>query len=431
MAAPSSPLAMLRDALLLAALAVLTFLGLRRWFGDRYLVPTGSMEPVLHGSERDGDVVFVDKTRRASDQHRHDIVVVRNPSRPGEQLVKRIAACGDDVAQCWINILDGDIWLGPDAQRVRRVQKEPLAARSLRVPWACVPGSAAAVAALDLAACETSVANGSGGAAADEWLLPGCGLTADEARSWFTPAALTARSTPGASRGLPEGCIGAARPVDAGFLDATGARGAVGNDRQVTDVGMDIDVRAVTGELLATIETHGEALTFHWQPATGRVVVWRNGVDFATAALPATAAPQRLEFGLLDERLFLCVDGDPLRLHVVPRRADGATDRVDSGPGGARSLVHVAVLGGRDQLLRFRRLMVFHDIFAYRDPIAGLRGQPGSWPRQVPPGHWFLLGDSAFDSHDSRHFGAVPMTAFLGVPLGVLGPWPRTRWLDP
>jgi hypothetical protein len=430
MTPPPFTLAMLRDALLLAALAVLTFLGLRRWLGDRYLVPTGSMEPVLHGSELDGDVVFVDKTQRANDRQRHDLVVVVNPSRAGEQLVKRIAACGDDVEQCWINVLDGDIWLGPDAQRVRRVQKDPLATRHLRVPWGHVPGSAAASAVLDLTACRSAAA-GNGGNGGGEWQLLGCGLTADEARSWFTAAAQEARRAPGALRVLPEGCIGSGRPVDAGFVDATGARGAVGNDKQVTDAGMTLDVAGISGELLATIETHGEALTFHWQPATGRLVSWRDGVDCSTAELPPTAAPRRIEFGLLDERLFFCVDGDPQQLHVVPRRADGATDRVDNGPGGARSLVHVAVLGGSDRQLRFRGLAVFHDIFAYRDPIAGLRGHPGSWPRQVPPGHWFLLGDSAFDSHDSRHFGPVPMTSFLGVPRAVLGPWPRTRWLDP
>ena len=36
-------LSLLRDALTVALVAVLTVQGLRRWYGDRYLVPTDSM----------------------------------------------------------------------------------------------------------------------------------------------------------------------------------------------------------------------------------------------------------------------------------------------------------------------------------------------------------------------------------------------------
>jgi type IV secretory pathway protease TraF len=50
---------------------------------------------------------------------------------------------------------------------------------------------------------------------------------------------------------------------------------------------------------------------------------------------------------------------------------------------------------------------------------------------EVPTGRWFLLGDSSFDSHDSRQFGAVDTRLFLGTPCCVLGPWPRTRWVRP
>ena len=44
----SSPVLMLLcDALVVALVAVLTVQGLRRWYGDRYLVPSDSMRPVL------------------------------------------------------------------------------------------------------------------------------------------------------------------------------------------------------------------------------------------------------------------------------------------------------------------------------------------------------------------------------------------------
>ena len=115
----------------------------------------------------------------------------------------------------------------------------------------------------------------------------------------------------------------------------------------------------------------------------------------------------------------------------MPRDADWNTADESGMPGGLRAVVHVAALGPADAALRVRRLAVFHDVFAWRDPIVGLPGQPGTWPREVPPGHWFLLGDSAFDSRDSRQFGAVPESSLLGVPTRVLGPWSRRRSLRP
>jgi hypothetical protein len=124
------------DALAVAAVAVLTFQCLRIGYGDRYLVPSGSMQPVLHGDPNDGDVVFVDKTARAESLRRHDLVVVQHPENLGQPLVKRIAACGDDPSSRWVDIRQGDVWLGDSPQRLLREQKDPLASRTQRVPWA-------------------------------------------------------------------------------------------------------------------------------------------------------------------------------------------------------------------------------------------------------------------------------------------------------
>jgi hypothetical protein len=198
---------------------------------------------------------------------------------------------------------------------------------------------------------------------------------------------------------------------------------------------MQIDGARIDGEVLATIETRAEALTFHWQPRTGRVVLWRNGEDVVAHQLPPSPPPRRFEFGLLDGRVWFCVDDDPGRLLVVPRRAEwGDGDPKSPGP---RTLVHVGVLAtgvlatGEPAALQFTALRVFHDVFAWHDRILDLAAGTGSWPRFVPPGHWFLLGDSAFDSRDSRQFGPVPASSFLGVPRLVLGPWPRCRWVTP
>lgn len=416
---------MLRDAVVVAALAVLTVQGLRRWVGDRYLVPSGSMEPLLHGHPETGDVVFVGKLAAAGARQRHDLVVVQSPVEAGQQMVKRIACRGDD-AECWIDIRQGDVWLGTDAQQMQRETKDPLASQGQRVTWASAPGPAASQGAIEFGPAARA---GDGG----PWRLPAKEASLGDARSWSTPASREARRRRG-EKLLPEGCLGSARPIDAGFVDATGARPATGADVAAHDVGMELTFAAdvpLAVDVLATIETRHEALTFHWQPASGRVVLWRDGVDVATTVLPGKVLPTRLQFGLLDDRAFFCLDARRELLFVVPRQPAWNGDPGAGQAPGPRSLVWLTALGGREAGLAIGSLRIFHDVFAWKDPILGMPGQAGGWPRHVPPGHWFLLGDSAFDSRDSRHFGPVAAASFLGLPCCVVGPWPRTRWVRP
>lgn len=421
---PTASRSLLADALLVASLAVVTFQALRKWVGDRYLVPTGSMEPVLHGHPDSGDMVFVDKTACAGDRRRHDLVVVDHPEQPGQPLVKRIAARGDEVTSRWIDIRQGDVWLGDSPQRLLREQKDPLAARPLRVPWAdsAVPATANL---LDLRAASVSPGNGVPGLG--ELALAPAHAVADEARAEHRAEPRRRRRFEPSGPRLPNGCLGTARPVDAGYLDVTATRSVVGTDVGVFDCGLELELAAPPPALLATIDVRGESLTFHWQPRDGRLVLWRNGDDVATTTLPVIQAPQRLEFARLDDRVYFCVDGRRDALFVVPRAAEWQGTDENGLPAGPRALAWVMAIGAADERLRLRRVQVFHDVFAWHDPIVGMPGQPGGWPREVPAGHWFLLGDSAFDSRDSRQFGPVPATSLLGIPRWVLGPWARAR----
>src|SRR5262245_48805362 len=135
--------AVVRDALAVAALASVVFQALRQWVGDRYLVPSESMQPTLYGDEHRGDVVFVDKLASAADLRRHDLAVFHSPEGPGI-LVKRVAALGDEPQRCWIELRNGDLWLGPNSQHLEREVKEPLDSRDLRVPWFRWPAPEAA-----------------------------------------------------------------------------------------------------------------------------------------------------------------------------------------------------------------------------------------------------------------------------------------------
>jgi hypothetical protein len=407
---------LLPDALLVALVALLCFQALRRYCGDRYMVPTDSMEPFLHGDPLGGDIVFVDKLWRG-EVRVHDVVVVRHPTGPGQQLVKRVAACGDDQQACWIELRDGDVWLGPDRQHLRREAKDPLASRELRVPWCSWP-AAAAQGDLDLLELGSATPRDGGLEVPPldgpvESLLPG-----------FAPDAFRERR--GRGRILPSGFVGTARAVDASYVDLAGARGHEGDDIGVADCGLDLELDETPAALLGLLSVRSQAWLFHWQPAAGRLALFVDGAPAFAAPLPAFAeGARRVEFGLLDDRLFFAVDGRRDALWCEPRPSD--PDAANGGAAAARSHVGAAALG--DRPLRLVAMTVFRDLFRWREGIAGLPGQPGDWPRFVPPGTWFLLGDNAFDSRDSRHFDAVPSTAFVGRPRAVLGPWPRGRWL--
>ncbi|MEZ6036925.1 MAG: S26 family signal peptidase [Planctomycetota bacterium] len=407
-----STLRALRDAALIALVAVLTVQGLRRWVGDRYLVPSDSMEPVIHGDPVHGDVVFVDKTARVGGRRRGDLVVVAHPEQPGHQLVKRVVADGDDVAACCIDIQNGELWLGPDQQNLRPVVKDPLASGELRVAWSRWRGADGGdpfSARLTLGA-ERAFES----VAAMRETLREDVLLARQKRVAFA-------SQP--QNPLPDGVLGTLQPIDATYLDLTGRRSETGAGEMVRDASLTLELEpSSAAELLLTVETPGEALTWHWQ-SSGALGLWRNGVDVENVRL-AAGPVSRVTFGLLDNRVWIDL-GDG-RTAVIARHDDWVVTDERGLPPGFRTLLHAAAVG---EPLRPTAVAVDRDIYYARLRVAALPGSPGSWPRTVPQGQWFLLGDNCFDSRDSRQFGAVAKTSFLGVPCCVIGPPARRRWL--
>jgi hypothetical protein len=334
-------------------------------------------------------------------------------------LVKRIAARGDDLDACWIDLRDGDVWLGADAQRLARVQKEPLAALAVAARWAAFPE---APKRLDLNAARLV-----GGRLELPDLASSSG-DADDAVAERLFAEL--REGRGRRRGgdapmRPSGMVGTARDVDATFVSLDGAIHNGGDDQGVVDCGLSADF-AVLGEcVVGAYSSAQESVLWLWRPATGALQVWRDGVLVRSAGSVRREGAARVRFGRLDDRYWFAVDDAAEGLLVLPR--DPAWDADRRGFGGPRTHLHLGVVGGPGVV---SGLEVFRDLYSFRERIAGMPGQVGSWPRYVPPGHWFLLGDNAFDSRDSRHFDAVPTAEFVGRPLAVIGPWAARRLLE-
>ena len=251
-----STVSMFVDAIVVAFIAVLTVQGLRQWCGDRYLVPSGSMEPVLHGHREEGDIVFVNKAVNASSVGRGDLVVVENRARPGHQLVKRIAASGDEKGKTWINISNGDIFLGDSRQQMKREVKEPAAAMSRSVTWGMIAGSDQARSVLDLRAIDGAMGDSDPVVAnAGPWSLPPCETALANVRSAFRIRAHDARHKNLDDGVLPPGMLGTNRPVDATFIDLEGFRSQTGESTNVIDCGIELGFVNRPNVILASIDT--------------------------------------------------------------------------------------------------------------------------------------------------------------------------------
>lgn len=86
------------------AIGISIALLIRMFIGERYIVPTGSMEPTI---EINDCVVGEKVTYRFSDIKVGDIVTFMSPDTPGMILVKRVIATGGSV----VDIRDGKVYV--------------------------------------------------------------------------------------------------------------------------------------------------------------------------------------------------------------------------------------------------------------------------------------------------------------------------------
>ena len=393
--------------------AWLVFHGIRGQLLERYLIPSRSMEPVLHGDARRGDVVLVDKTawwfRRPE---RFDLVVVRNHSSPdGNHLVKRFIAAGP----ARVTIEDGDLFLGDFGGPIgERIVKRPFEHPDLCVTSFIIDDPETGDPAL--AALQP---------AAERWRVADGAIEVAGAPHGELVAASTILREGTVDRWLP-GHLSTAAPIDSSFLSADGERLA-GGWVDVRDVGLacDVTLDARSEGLMLVVELLEVPHTIDFA-GDGRVTLRRQGEPIGSplAAMPLPRGRSfRLAYGYLDGHLFAAVD-DELALHVPWPVEWSSPRRAVLGHGWQKppsNLLHLGVVGDGARA-RITRIRGFHDVHY------GAAGNDGFL---LEADQIFLLGDNSFDSADSRQATLDPFVVddLVGAPIAILAPAGRARWL--
>jgi len=361
----------------LTAIAVL-LLVMRVFFCTRLRVPTGSMEPLLHGDPASGDELLVVRTpaflRGLMAPERGDLVVFERSgaavAHDERVAVKRVWATGGEA----IRIEAGDLFVRPAGGEEARVTKEYAEFR----PW--------------LVALH---------------------------HERFAAERLEAGSD---ALSLAENVA-----FDDGWLEESGARH---------------DGRMPVRDLLFVVEltpaTHDSAFAFafllggaehRWtfapraagheitlarrRLATGQSEEWRVAV-----AAVAPGVPHDFEFWHVDGQVGCAIDGS-VQTTVGIAESEAVLVLGDAVRGVALEVGSGAVT--------LTRLAVWRDLHFTEPADASFAG--GGEPYAIPDGALFVLGDRSSDSIDSRYFGAIPGTSVLGVPVAIVGPAGRRRLL--
>ena len=384
-----------------ALLGIGFFFLARAWVVERYVVPTGSMEPTFHGDPVSGDRVLVDKTWRPSGGLRpFDLVVVREEPR---DLVKRILSAPAPGGPGEILAFEqGDVFVGRTSSSLRRVVKHPdsAAALSMRcVAWTYSASDQPTVGpfeGLELPAT-LPVARRGDWRRAVRWLRSG----------WST-----------------------SHDLDASFVTGPGRRLCSGRGK-VRDIGCELDAHWTSGAtLLVDLEVYERHHVFRICERDGSIEYFADdGVGDRTVGRIADTGDGRLRvrIGCLDGRLFvqqldrpalLVTDGEvPRRVQVVPDRR-----RPRLPPSWDRRINRISLLA-QEGRVTVSRLVLFHDVHYRPDGRARYR---------VNAGELFLVGDNSYASADSRSRLTEPaFTAddLVGRPVAIVGPWSRMRWL--
>ncbi|MCI0586380.1 MAG: S26 family signal peptidase [Planctomycetes bacterium] len=377
--------------LVLLSLLLAAVVGLDAGF-DAYAVPTGSMEPLLHGDRSTGDRVLVRRIGGLGPTlRRFDLAVFRSPD--GVHCVKRLGGRPNERVQ----ILEGDLYAESALLRKGRGDREAVLVTvfdSDRDP-------------------DAGFWEPAGGA----WRAEGGARIFDATDAAGSPAVVR---------------YGA--PVRDDYLDPDGRR--VAGRLAVSDLVLEADFTPLSdgGELRIELAGKGDRFLFALERRADRSLarVTRNGpkgeevlVRGETAAV-TTGVPVRLEAVNVDQRLEFRVDGkDVLPPHDYDRPIAGLPL---GGPGslgdGGEATAGGAALGGLGLRARVGRIRLRRDLhYEARGRFAVER------PLDLGPHQYFFLGDNSAESLDCREWGPVEGRALLGRPVFIYWPPRRMRWL--
>jgi signal peptidase I len=401
---------LLLDTAPVVAVGAVVFHLLTTHIADCYPVPSGSMEPTIHGDRDRGDLVLVDKTAYWSSRPSiYDIVVIRGATAEANLMVKRCLAIGPAD----LRIAGGDLY------RTERggvfgslpIAKDPVRHGDMRIPIFRHP----------FGPCEQTLEEFlhlPSGAAVDvdgSIRLPG---VADTAAVLALLDVAVRRPKPGETAPRIPGLLTTNKSVDSSYLTPAGRRQWQGVN-YYPDIGVQLAL-SVPDDCAAVLfvleyRQRDYALLFHRDRRLQLIV---GGRVVKTREAPVPLETMSIAFGYLDGHLFLTAKGR--KLFHEPLLLDPNEDYLPGRPNG----LHVGCVGGS---LLLREVTVFHDVAV--TSVAGRYGTgPGTYP--LDSGLMFLLGDNAHDSSDSRGtaLGPVSLDRLVGRPAAILAPSGRARF---
>ena len=354
-----------RDNVEAVAMAVIMALLLKYFLIEAYKIPTGSMQPTLMGHDESGvkDRILVDKLSYVfRDPKRWEVVVFRYPLERSKNFVKRVVGLPGD--ELWIKL--GDVYARQDGEwrplrRPRSVQREMWRRVGLEEPeeaeWIVVDGRGAWAAERD-----TVVARGDGMAR----FGPGGPIRTEYSHGYPDSMRPLVRHT-------------RARSIEVGDLRVEGVVDALPGCRQVLFV-LHEGPREYRFRVPGPAAPEGTRLALEVEKQPGTSYAEGLATELGEAWRLRPGEPVHVAAQNLDDELTLEVDGEVvLSMEVAP-----ATDQ--------RAAAMVRLEGEGAEL---RELRVSRDV--YYTPGSG-----GRW--EVPDGGYFVLGDNAQNSSDSREW---------------------------
>jgi len=317
---------------------------------------------------------------------RWDVIVFRDPGDPDLHYIKRLVGLPGET----VEILDGDVFI--DGRIARKPPAVQAALWTVVFDQSHVPVRAAA----------------SGGTA--RWVP-------EPPAAWNSPADRILRVTADAEPASLRFNAEAARDYLLDFSSYNGrSTGAL-----VGDVRLVLEITRWSGDGTVELELVHPPDRYAARLSAGGIEVTREplGEDrfesspqppatepvatLARASAPALRAgwPVAVEFGYLDQRLYLRVDGRD----VVPESAGDCARTADAVR--AAHDVRSVRLGLRAERVRLaiRGLRIDRDVYYTITPQT-VRAYPGR-PFQLGPEEYFVLGDNSADSFDSREWAEV------------------------